>query len=41
MVASTLLSRSAPLLYVRAVGGWRSAVVLLKVYSRWMDTGFG
>jgi len=40
-VASTLLSRGAPLLYVQAVGGWRSAGVLLKVYARWMDTGLG
>jgi integrase len=40
-VASTLLSRGAPLLYVQAVGGWRSAAVLLKVYARWMDTGLG
>ena len=37
-VASTLLSRGAPLLYVQAVGGWRSAGVLLKVYARWMDS---
>jgi integrase len=37
-LASTLLSRNAPLLYVQAQGGWRSAVV---VYARWMpqDTG--
>ena len=40
-VASALLSRGAPLLYVQAVGGWRSAGVLLKVYARWMDTGLG
>jgi integrase len=40
-VASTLLSRGAPLLYVQAVGGWRSAGVLLKTYARWMDTGLG
>jgi integrase len=40
-VASTLLSRGAPLLYVQVVGGWRSAGVLLKVYARWMDTGLG
>jgi integrase len=38
-LASTLLSRGAPLLYVQAVGGWRSAAVLLRVYARWMDTG--
>jgi hypothetical protein len=37
----TLITRSAPLLYVQAVGGWRSAAVLLKVYARWMDTGLG
>ena len=40
-VASTLLSRGAPLLYVQAVGGWRSVGVLLKTHSRWMDTGSG
>jgi integrase len=40
-VASTLLSRGAPLLYARTVGGWRSANVLLRVYARWMDTGLG
>ena len=41
IVASTLLSRGAPLLYVQSVGGWRSASVLLKVYARWMDNGLG
>jgi len=35
-LASTLLSRNAPLLYVQKVGGWRSASILLKVYARWM-----
>jgi integrase len=34
--ASTMLSRNAPLLYVQKQGGWRSAVVLLRVYSRWL-----
>jgi integrase len=34
--ASTMLSRNAPLLYVQQQGGWRSASVLLRVYSRWM-----
>src|SRR5512133_715699 len=36
-----LIARGAPLLHVQAVGGWRSAAVLLKVYARWMDTGLG
>ena len=35
-VASTLLSRNAPLLYVQRVGGWKSATVLLDVYARWL-----
>jgi len=39
MVASTLLSRGAPLLCVQALGGWRSAGVLVKVYARWIDDG--
>lgn len=34
--ASTMLSRNAPLLYVQKQGGWRSATVLLRVYSRWL-----
>jgi integrase len=34
--ASTMLSKNAPLLYVQKQGGWRSATVLLRVYSRWM-----
>jgi hypothetical protein len=34
--ASTMLSRNAPLLYVQKQGGWRSAAVLLRVYSRWL-----
>jgi integrase len=34
--ASIELSRNAPLLYVQAQGGWRSASVLLRVYARWM-----
>jgi integrase len=34
--ASTMLSRNAPLLYVQKAGGWRSASVLLRVYSRWV-----
>ena len=35
-VASTMLSRNAPLLYVRHQGGWRSASVLLRAYARWL-----
>jgi len=35
-LASILLSRNAPLLYVQRQGGWRSAAVLLRVYARWM-----
>src|SRR5262249_40414271 len=35
--ASTLLSRNAPLLYVQKGGGWKSAGVLLRVYSRWIE----
>ena len=31
-----LVSRNAPLLYVQKAGGWRSASVLLRVYSRWV-----
>jgi integrase len=38
-LASLLLSRGAPLLYVQAVGGWRGPGVLFKFYARWMDTG--
>ena len=34
--ASTMLSRNAPLLYVQQQGGWRSAVVLLRTYARWL-----
>lgn len=34
--ASTMLSRNAPLLYVQKQGGWRSATVMLSVYSRWL-----
>jgi integrase len=34
--ASTMLSRNAPLLYVQEAGGWRTASVMLRVYSRWM-----
>ena len=37
--ASTMLSRNAPLLYVQKQGGWRSAAVLLRVYSRWLPPG--
>ena len=37
-LASVLLSRGAPLLYVQRVGGWRSANVLLTVYARWMPS---
>ena len=35
--ASALLSRNAPLLYVQKQGGWKSAAVLLRVYSRWIE----
>jgi integrase len=35
-LASVLLSRNAPLLYVQRVGGWKSATVLLGVYARWL-----
>jgi integrase len=38
-LASTLLSRGAPLLYVQSVGGWRSAAVLLRAYARWLPGG--
>ena len=38
-LASTLLSRGAPLLYVQSVGGWRSATVLLRAYARWLPGG--
>src|SRR5256712_11362029 len=38
--SSTMLSRNAPLLYVQAQGGWRSASVLLRVYARWMPHEF-
>jgi hypothetical protein len=31
-----MLSGNAPLLYVQKQGGWRSAAVLLRVYSRWL-----
>ena len=31
-----MLSRNAPLLYVQKQGGWASAAVLLRVYSRWL-----
>lgn len=36
-LASTLLSRNAPLTYVQRQGGWRSASTLLAVYSRWVE----
>jgi integrase len=35
-MASTLLSRQAPLVYVQQVGGWRSANVLLRAYAQWV-----
>jgi integrase len=38
--ASTMLSRNAPLLYVQQQGGWRSAAVLLRTYSKWMPQDF-
>lgn len=34
--ASAMLARNAPLTYVQAQGGWRSASVLLRVYARWL-----
>ena len=34
--ASMLLSRNAPLVYVQRQGGWKSAVVLLQSYARWV-----
>jgi len=34
--ASTMLSRNAPLLYVSEQGGWKTAGVLLKHYSKWL-----
>jgi integrase len=40
-LASTLLSRNAPLLYVQQQGGWRSAAVLLRVYARWLPQHVG
>jgi integrase len=39
--ASVMLSRNAPLLYVQRQGGWRSATILLRVYSRWMPDALG
>jgi integrase len=39
--ASIELSRNAPLLFVQAQGGWRSASVLLRVYARWMPGSEG
>jgi integrase len=39
-MASVLLSRNAPLLYVAKVGGWASAAVLLRVYARWVPQDF-
>jgi len=39
--ASAMLSRNAPLLYVQAQGGWRSAAVLLRVYARWLPQSPG
>lgn len=39
--ASIMLSRNAPLLYVAEVGGWASAQVLLRVYSRWLPSRTG
>ena len=38
--ASQMLSRGAHLLYVQRQGGWRSASVLLGVYSRWLPQDF-
>jgi integrase len=35
--ASILLSRGANLLAIQKAGGWRSAQVLLKVYSKWIE----
>ncbi|MGH7331353.1 MAG: tyrosine-type recombinase/integrase [Candidatus Rokuibacteriota bacterium] len=39
--ASAMLSRNAPLLYVKQQGGWRSASVLLRVYARRMPQEVG
>jgi len=36
-LASTLLSRNAPLTYVARQGGWRSATVLLTTYARYIE----
>ncbi len=36
--ASHLLSRNAPPLYVQDQGGWKSAAVLMRVYSKWMSS---
>jgi integrase len=39
--ASISLSRGAPLVYVQAVGGWSSGVVLLQSYSRFLPGATG
>jgi integrase len=36
-LASTLLSRGAPITYVSRQGGWRGAGVLLRSYARWIE----
>ncbi len=36
-MASTLLSRNAPPIYIQQQGGWKSAAVLFRVYSRWIE----
>ena len=36
-LASTLLSRNAPLTYVQRQDGWKSPSMLLNVYSRWVE----
>ena len=38
-MASILLSRSAPLLFVQRQGGWSSATVLLATYASWIEQG--
>src|SRR5438132_1312811 len=39
-LASAMLSRNAPLLYVQQQDGWRRAAVLLRVYARWIPLDF-
>ncbi len=39
--ASILLSRGANLLAIQRAGGWKSAQILLSVYSRWIEDASG